>query len=260
MTYFKAADKVKPLDKHRAFIKLSVVIGVFKDHNAVVGVLGCPFARIAKGLGNPEPATIVNRHGNGLMNIRLPGKKGNIEPFRNRHGFGGFGGIKPGVLMAVGGQRANALGEGWLGFMKKKVIEIDMTPWPVVTIDDFDSDLFPHLFGEVQTKPGQCFGFHAVGLDQNLARGYLKDLNHGKVAGSARHQKTSPRVGYFERDRGKNAGGEVIGFFVGPNPIFALVVRFHVSPTTGNRVPFDGLAFESVALGHPIAQVALFKI
>ena len=90
---------------------------VLEDEDAVVAVraVGLPVG-VAVRLGYPEPAAVVDRHGDRLGHVRLAGEERGVEAVRQRHLGGGLAGRRGGVgqgQVGVGGRsEKKADGEG----------------------------------------------------------------------------------------------------------------------------------------------------
>ena len=59
---FEAADQVQLSMKHFALVELAVAVGVFENQNPVLALSLGHANRIGIGLGDPQPAAIVDRH------------------------------------------------------------------------------------------------------------------------------------------------------------------------------------------------------
>ena len=73
------ADQVQTLDKDLARVVPAVAVGVFEDQNAVAALALRRTPRVFVGLGDPQPAAVVDRHGDRLMHVRLAGEKRDLE-------------------------------------------------------------------------------------------------------------------------------------------------------------------------------------
>src|SRR4029077_16714934 len=76
---------VQSLDKNGAAIELAVAVGVLEDDDAIfpfalLGSLG-----IGVGLGNPEPASMIDGESDWLLHIRFAGEESRLESWRENH-------------------------------------------------------------------------------------------------------------------------------------------------------------------------------
>ena len=88
----ETADEVQPLLEDRSLVEHMVAIGVFEDENPVLRRLGSHPSRIGIGLGHPEPAAVVEAHGDRLADVGLRGQQLHHEAGRHRHRFDRRGG------------------------------------------------------------------------------------------------------------------------------------------------------------------------
>ena len=91
-------------------------LAVLEDEDAVVAVLavGLP-VRVTVRLGDPEPAAVVEGHGDRLGHVRFAGEEGRLEAVRQRHLRGGLIGRRRGVRRGGGvggGEEEKAEREG----------------------------------------------------------------------------------------------------------------------------------------------------
>src|SRR5437899_3216510 len=59
---FQPADEVEPLAEDGALVELAVAVGVLEDQDAVTGLRLGLFDWVGVGLGDPEPAAVVDGH------------------------------------------------------------------------------------------------------------------------------------------------------------------------------------------------------
>ncbi len=86
----EAAHEVEALEEDRSPVETPVAIGVLEDQDAVLAfALGRPFG-IAVSLRDPEPAAIVDRHGDRLVNVRLAREEFHREAVPAGHREGGL--------------------------------------------------------------------------------------------------------------------------------------------------------------------------
>ena len=72
-------------------------LAVLEDEDAVVALaVGHPVG-IGVRLDDPEPAAVVERHGDRLDHVRFAGEQGGVEAVRQRHLGGGLVGRRRGV-------------------------------------------------------------------------------------------------------------------------------------------------------------------
>ena len=83
--HLETADEVQPLLKDRSLVEHMVAIGVFEDENPVLRRLGSDPPRIGIGLGHPEPAPVVEAHGDRLAHVGLRGEELHGKARRHRH-------------------------------------------------------------------------------------------------------------------------------------------------------------------------------
>ena len=87
---FDARREVQALDEDGALVELPVAVRVLEDDDAVVALL----AGLADGIGvvldHPQPPTVINAEGNGLLHVRLAGEERGLEARRKSHRLHGF--------------------------------------------------------------------------------------------------------------------------------------------------------------------------
>ena len=81
----EAADQVQVIGEDLAGIEAAVAVGVFEDEDAIARLSLRHPPRVGVGLGDPETASVVDRHRDRLNDVGLAGEKGDFEPRRNGH-------------------------------------------------------------------------------------------------------------------------------------------------------------------------------
>ena len=90
-------------------VEPAVAVGVLEDEDAVPGLVVGDATRVGVGLGDPEPAAVVDRHRDRLDDVGLAGEERDLEPRRDRHRPRGLLGAEAGVRVDVEGSRAAAV-------------------------------------------------------------------------------------------------------------------------------------------------------
>src|SRR6185437_15193109 len=93
-------------------IESSVAVSVLEDEDPVAGLTIGDATRIVIGLGDPDPAATVDRHRDGLDDVRLAGKQRDAEPGRDGHRPRGLIGIEPGVLVYIASREPSPRRDG----------------------------------------------------------------------------------------------------------------------------------------------------
>src|SRR5439155_11054878 len=107
---------------------------------------------------NPDPAAIVEAHGDRLDHIGLAGEELDLETFRHRHHLSGFFGRQAGVFVNVArGGTGGALGKVRLLRVKAEVVEVDMAPVARVLIDQANVNLLGHVRFQIDDDAAQVF-------------------------------------------------------------------------------------------------------
>ena len=81
---FDAGVVGPPIGEHGPPIEPAVTVGVFEDEDAVLAMRPAEPDGIRIILDHPEPATVIERHGDRLDDVGLGGAEGHVEAFRNR--------------------------------------------------------------------------------------------------------------------------------------------------------------------------------
>jgi hypothetical protein len=87
---FEPANEVQPFGEHFPLVETAVAIGVFKDNNAIATFVARCANRVFVGLSDPNAATIVERHGDRLLDIRLGSEHFRRETRGQFHRRGGL--------------------------------------------------------------------------------------------------------------------------------------------------------------------------
>ena len=93
MSDCNAAGDVQALHEHGEFVGLAVSISVFQNLHAVAARPGFS-PRVLKGFRNPEPASFIDRHCNGIDDVWFRCHKFNAKSFRDRHSGDGLRGAQ----------------------------------------------------------------------------------------------------------------------------------------------------------------------
>ena len=84
-----AGRDVQAVSEYRDLVGAPVTIGVLEDFHAIAARSG-GFARILDALGNPNAPAIVERHRNGIHDVRFAGNRLDRETSRDDHLLNGF--------------------------------------------------------------------------------------------------------------------------------------------------------------------------
>jgi hypothetical protein len=78
------------VQKYLSRIELPVPIPVLENYDPVISRPGRPPLRVGEAFNHPEAAPGIGGHGNGLDDIRLPGKQRNLKPLWHGHSLCGI--------------------------------------------------------------------------------------------------------------------------------------------------------------------------
>ncbi len=68
-TNFQAADQIQALDKRLLDFEPAIAIGVFQNNNAILALTFRLFVRVTERFGHPDASAVVERHGDGLVDV-----------------------------------------------------------------------------------------------------------------------------------------------------------------------------------------------
>ncbi len=94
----QAADQVQVVGEDLARVEPAVAVGVLEDEDAVLGLVVGHAPRVGIGLGDPEPAAVVDRHRDRLDDVGLAGEERDLETRRDGHRPGRLLGAEAGVM------------------------------------------------------------------------------------------------------------------------------------------------------------------
>ncbi len=107
----QTADQIQVIGEDLAGIEAAVAVGVFEDEDAIARLCLRNPPRVRIGLGDPETAAIVDRHGDRLNDVGLAGEKSDLEARRNGHRPRGLLGRQAGVGVSIERRRSAAVAE-----------------------------------------------------------------------------------------------------------------------------------------------------
>ena len=172
---FQAADEVQAFHEDGAFVEMAVAVGVLEDDDAVA-FRALVFrqekagrrmtARIDVGLGHPHAAAVVDRHGDGLFDVRLAGKRRDGKAFRQRHGPGGLVGGQSREFERVGDVPRTGVREIRFRLVEFEVVEIEMSPAARAAIDQANENIFAEMVFKIHHHRPQIFNFDARGFEE----------------------------------------------------------------------------------------------
>src|SRR5262245_34691822 len=83
VTDFQTRDQVQSFGEYLASFKLSVPIAIFKDNDPVQSLIWGPFCGVAVSLSDPNATTLIKRHCDRLLDVRLRCDQSRPKPFRH---------------------------------------------------------------------------------------------------------------------------------------------------------------------------------
>ena len=107
--------------------------------------------------GDPQPAAVVDRHGDRLHDVGLAGKGRDREAFGQRHRLGGIVGSQPGEFEQVGRVPRARLGKLRFGLIEPEIVEVDVSPAVGTGVDQADEDLFASDVGQIDDDAVHVF-------------------------------------------------------------------------------------------------------
>ncbi len=156
------------IGKDLAGIEAAVAVGVFEDEDAISRLCLRHSPRVGVGLGDPEAASIVDRHCDRLNDVGLAGEEGYFEARRHGHCASCVFGAQSGVGVGIGRIGPPAWRHGWLGVVEAEVVEVDVAPAVAVGIDKPDHDVLAQVGRQVDHDTFQIFVIVAGGLEDDL--------------------------------------------------------------------------------------------
>ncbi len=130
------------------------------------------------GLGDPEPAPVVDREPDRLMDVGLAGEEGDLEALGHRHRGRRLGGESPAWRKASGGVDPAGVG-GRPRRVEPEVIEVEVPPAATVLVDQPDDELLALVRGQVDDHARQVLGVIARGPRDDLAVVLTDQLHAG---------------------------------------------------------------------------------
>ena len=199
----QAADQVEPLGEHLAGIEPSVAVGVLEDENAVARLVVADAAGVRVRFGDPEPAPVVDRHGDRLDDVGLAGEERDAEPRRHGHRAGGLLGAEPGMLVDVAGRRPPPGRDIRARGVQPEVVEVDVAPADRLAIHQADPHVLARVSGQVDDG--------ALHILEVVARRAEDDLGRCRRARARRpfRRASRPRRGSWRTARVTRKGADV---------------------------------------------------
>ncbi len=202
-THFQATHQVQPINENFPLVEAAVAVCVFEDQNSIAGLVVFHPPRIAIGLGHPQSAAIVDRHGDWLHHVPFAGKQRHGETLWHGHRRGGFLGSKTFVNESVGRGYVSGFWERRPRGVESEVVEVDMSPTVGAPVDQTHEDLFAHDFAQVDDDALQFFGVLTTGGEEDVLRIVTDDFDAGLAVRPAGDKEGGERFA-----RRKGCGGQ----------------------------------------------------
>ena len=217
--------------------------------------------RVGIGLGDPEPAAVVDRHGDRLDDVGLAGEERDLEARRHGHRPRGLLGAEAGVPIDVE-RRGPAPGrDGRLGVVQPEVVEVDVAPAAALAIHQPDHDLLAQVLRtgrrprapcprDRRPTPGRRPGPCRCGPARRASPASEPPPTRKLANGLVTRNGTEVKVPSARRRRPRKL----------PTQNRPGVPAVHVAATPVNGVALDRLTLEGIPLGRPVGQGAGLEV
>ena len=176
-TDLEAADQVQVVGEDLAPVESAVTIGILEDEDAVPGLAIGDAPRVRVGLGDPDTASVVDRHRDRLDDVGLAGEERDLEAGWNGHRPCRLPGREPGVGVSVERRGAPPPRHGRRHIVQPEIVEIDVPPALARSIHQPDHNVPAHLLREVHHHAFEVLAIVPRHPKDDLARIVPEELN-----------------------------------------------------------------------------------